>query len=94
MSRPCKPGVFIPSQTPDFLQRGPGRTVWTTEQEVGFLFWIKGDDMSGKKINKDDKVITVYGEYFTVETVYGEMIYVYEHQNVIHASKVIEVNHE
>lgn len=49
--------------------------------------------MDGKQINKGDKVQDKYGDWYTVEFVYDNMVYVYETNNVIHASNIIKVIH-
>lgn len=50
--------------------------------------------MDGKQINKGDKVQDKYGDWYTVELVYDNAVYVYETNNVIHASNIIQVIHE
>lgn len=50
--------------------------------------------MDTKQINQNDRIKVVTGEWLTVMMVYDNMIYVYEHQNVIHASKILAVKHE
>jgi hypothetical protein len=51
------------------------------------------DEMNGKQINRGDRVQTKYGEWLTMMMVYENMIYVYEHQNVIHADNIVKVVH-
>ena len=48
--------------------------------------------MTAKQIIKGDKITTTYGNTYTVESVYDNMVYVYETNNVIHISNIIKVN--
>lgn len=52
---------------------------------------VEETKMTTKQINPGDTIITTYGNRYTVESVYDNMIYVYESQNVIHISNVVEV---
>lgn len=47
--------------------------------------------MSGTQINPGDKVQINTGEWYTVEMVYDNMVYVYGFQNVIHAANIIRI---